>query len=143
MERLDHPRRTGAKMRALIATAVIASLGFAAQANEGAEPSLKSKALASAATAASVKQADAPFVSSRDSSALFRDPLPELLLNEEQDRRMGGGRCEAAARDLCLDAASGRIVYRGARNYMPQFEGLKAESMSVRGNRVIFRYSFK
>lgn len=129
-------------MRVLIASAVIASLGFAAQAAEVAEPSLKAKALASAA-AASVKQADAPFVSSRDSSALFRDPLPELLLNEEQDRRMPGGRCEAAARDLCLDAASGRIVYRGARNYMPKFDGLTPESVSVRGNRVIFRYSFK
>ena len=129
-------------MRALIVTAVLASLGLAAHANEVAEPSLKAKALASAA-AASVKQADAPFVSSRDSSGLFRDPLPQLLLNEEQDRRAAGGTCEAAARDLCLDAASGRIVYRGARNYMPKMEGLKPESVSLRGNRVILRYSFK
>ena len=129
-------------MRVLIAAAVIASLGFVARANEVAEPSLKAKALASAA-AASVKQADAPFVSSRESLGLFRDPLPELLLNEEQERRAGGRTCEAAARDICFDAASGRIVYRGARNYMPKVEGLTPESVSLRANRVIFRYSFK
>ena len=51
--------------------------------------------------------------------------------------------CEAAARDLCYDAAEGRIVYKAARRYMPQFDGLRPESMSVRGNRVTFKYSYK
>jgi len=54
-----------------------------------------------------------------------------------------GGTCEAAARDLCFDAADGRIVYRSARKFMPQFDGLTPESVSVRSNRVTLKYSFK
>jgi hypothetical protein len=124
--------------RTIVATAIL-SLAFAAQANDVLESALKSKALASAAvvTPAS-KQADAPFTSAA------RDPLPQLLMMEEQDRRnMNGTTCEAAASDLCFDAASGRVVYRGARKFMPQFDGLTPESVSVRGNRVTLRYSFK
>ena len=124
--------------RVIVATAILASLAFTARANEALELSLQNKALASAAAPVrAAKQSDAPFVSGRD-------PLAQLTMMEEQDRRdVRGGTCQAAARDLCFDAAQGRIVYRGARKYMPQFEGLTAESVSVRGNRVNFRYSFK
>jgi hypothetical protein len=123
------------KMRSLIvATALFASLGFAAQANETADISLKSKALASAGAPA--PKADAPFINGRD-------PLPVLLMQEEQERRGPRGSCEAAARDLCFDAADGRVVYRPARKYMPQFDGLRPESIALRSNRVTFKYSFR
>ena len=70
--------------------------------------------------------------------------MPFLLMQEEQDRRsVRGGTCEAAARDLCFDAVDGRIVYRSARKFMPQFDGLTPESVSVRSNRVTLKYSFK
>jgi hypothetical protein len=122
--------------RAIVATAILASLAFTARASDGLELSLKNKALASAA-APSTKQSEAPFVAARD-------PLGQLLMLEEQDRRDArGGRCEAAASALCYDAAEGRIVYKSARKYMPQFEGLTAESVSVRSNRVTFKYSFR
>ena len=119
--------------RLIVATAIFASLGLAAQANEP-DVSLKNKALASAGAPA--PKAEAPFV-------YGRDPLPQLLMQEEQERRGPRGTCEAAARDLCFDAADGRVVYRPARKYMPQFDGLKAESVSLRSNRVTFKYSFK
>ena len=123
--------------RVIVATAILASLAFSARANEALELSLKNKALASAAAPVSTKQSDAPFV-------VARDPMAQLLMLEEQDRRGArGGRCDAAASALCYDAAEGRIVYKAARKYMPQFDGLTAESMSVRGNRVTFKYSFK
>ena len=125
--------------RVIVATAILASLAFTARATDAPELSLKNKALASAAAPAPLaKQSDAPFVATRD-------PLAQLLMLEEQDRRdaRGGGRCEAAASALCYDAADGRIVYRSARKYMPQFDGLTAESVSVRSNRVTFKYSFK
>ena len=124
--------------RTIVATAIL-SLAFAAQATDVLDSSLKSKALASAALVTPApKQADAPFTSAA------RDPLPQLLMMEEQDRRgITGSTCEAAASDLCFDAAAGRVVYRGARKYMPQFDGLTPESVAVRGNRVTFRYSFK
>ena len=120
--------------RFIVATAVLASLAFTARANDGFDFPLKNKALAAAAV--SGKQAEAPFVAGRD-------PLPVLLLSEEQERRGPRGSCEAAARDLCYDAASGRVVYRAARKYMPQFDGLTAESVSFRGSRVTFKYSFR
>jgi hypothetical protein len=120
----------------IIAATAFVSLALGAQANDGLDLSLKNKALASAG-ASSNKQAEAPFTS-------VRDPLPQLLLMEEQERRnVRGGTCEAAAKDLCFDAAEGRIVYRAARNYMPRIDGLRPESVSVRSNRVTLKYSFK
>ena len=124
--------------RVLAALAILASPAFTARAADAPEVSLKNKALASAAAPVAVaKQSDATFVASRD-------PLAQLLMLEEQDRRdVRGGRCDAAASALCYDAAEGRIVYKSARKFMPQFEGLQPESVSVRGNRVTFKYSFK
>ena len=124
-------------MRRNIAATAILSLAFAAQANDAVfDLSAKSKAMAAVSTP-NTKQVEAPFTSGA------RDPLPQLLMAEEQDRRLVKGTCEAAARDLCFDAASGRVVYRGARTFMPKFDGLTAESVSVRGNRINFKYSFK
>ena len=122
--------------RVIVATAVFASVAFTARAADGLD-SLKSRALASAAAPVAKQSSDAPFVSARD-------PLPILLMQEEQDRRsVGGGSCEAAARYLCFDAADGRIVYRSARKFMPQVDGLTPESVSVRSHRLIFKYSFR
>lgn len=53
------------------------------------------------------------------------------------------GACEHSASDLCYDLADRRIVYRPARRYMPQFDGLTAESVSLRRDAVRFRYSFR
>ena len=121
--------------RSILTTAIFASLAFAAQANEGAELSLKSKALASAG-ASTTKQAAAPFTSARD-------PLPQLLLLEEQEQRVSRSSCEANTRDLCYDLADGRVVYRPARQYMPKIEGMNAESVTLRQHRIVFKYSFK
>lgn len=120
--------------RFIVATAVFASMAFAAQANDGLDISAK-KVVASTAVPVS-KQVEAPFTAARD-------PLPQLLMMEEQERRGLQSACDAAATTLCFDAADGRIVYRGARKFMPQVDGLRAESVSVRGNRINFKYSFK
>ena len=120
--------------RILVATAVFASLALPAQANDGLDLSSK-KAVASTAMPAS-RQVEAPFTAARD-------PLPLLIVMEEQERRGLQGACDAAATTLCFDAADGRVVYRGARNLMPQIPGLRAESMSLRGNRISFKYSFR
>jgi hypothetical protein len=44
---------------------------------------------------------------------------------------------------VCYDLAEQRIVYRGAREYMPAMNGLRAESVSLRHNRIVFKYTFK
>ena len=123
-------------MRRNIVAIAVLSLAFTAQANDAVDLSSKSKAMAAAPTP-NTKQVEAPFISGA------RDPLPQLLMQEEQDRRMVKGTCEAAASELCFDAATGRVVYRGARNYMPKVSGLTAENVSLRGRGITFKYSFK
>ena len=120
-------------LRSIAVTAIL-SLALAAQANDGVEPSLRTKALVSAGSV--TKHADAPFTTGRD-------PLPQLLLLEEQERQSPRGTCEFTSKDLCYDLADGRIVYRPARNYMPSVTGLTAESVSLRHNRIVFKYSFR
>ena len=117
-----------------IAVTAILSVALSAQGNDGVEPSLRTKALASAGTAP--KQADAPF-------ATGRDPMPQLLLLEEQERRGPRGACDFTNKDVCYDLADGRLVYRPARQYMPAVDGLRAESVTLRHNRIVFKYSFR
>jgi hypothetical protein len=122
-------------MRRSIVTTILATLAFAAQAHDGVEPSLRTKALASAAGVS--KQAEAPF------TTYGRDPLPQLLLLDELDRPGTRSGCEASAKDMCYDLAEGRVVYRAARAYMPKVDGLTAESVSLRQRRIVIKYSFR
>ena len=117
-----------------IAVTAILSVALAAQANDGVELSLRTKALASAGAAP--KQVDAPF-------ATGRDRMPQLLMLEEQERRGPRGACDFTTQDLCYDLADGRLVYRPARQYMPAVDGLRAESVTLRHNRIVFKYSFR
>jgi len=119
--------------RSIVICAMLAGLAATARADDGL--SIRSKSLV-AAGARPDRHADAPFRSARD-------PLPELLLREEQERRGPRGACEYTTTAVCYDLAGGHIVYRPARNYMPRFEGLRAESVSLRRDRIIFRYSFR
>ena len=126
-------------MRRSIALPVILSLAFAAQANDTGELSLRSKALVSATSPSSTyapRHADAPFASSRD-------PLPQMLLLEEQQAHVTKSGCETTAMDFCYDLAEGRVVYRAARGYMPTLAGLSPEGVAVRRSRIVFRYSFR
>lgn len=125
--------------RSLVLAALLVSTAAAVQANEGVELSNKAKSSAASASGAlSVKQADAPF-----RSGTFRDPMPELLLRNELDGRGGpSGACDNSTSALCYDMADRRVVYRPARQYMPKFDGLQAESVSLRRDRIVFKYSF-
>jgi hypothetical protein len=119
-------------VRRLLAIAVTTSLGLPVLAAEG--PDLRARSIAAASSAA--RAAEAPAL------RLGRDPLPEMILAEELERRGPRGNCETSTTDLCYDLRDGRVVYRRAREYMPRFEGLTAESISVRRDRVTFKYSF-
>lgn len=125
-------------MRRSIVTVVLsASLAaLPSLANDGVELSAKARTVAVAAAVPPSKQAEAPFSGGRD-------PLPELLLHEEQERRSPRAGCEANATSLCYDLADGRVVYRPARRYMPSFDGMRAESISLRHNKIVFKYSFR
>jgi hypothetical protein len=121
----------------LIVTMTASLAGLPVAATEGVELSAKAKSLAAAGAVPPGKQAEAPFTRGG------RDPMPELLLRDELERRGPAGACGATATSLCYDLADGRIVYRPARAYMPKFEGLRAESISLRRDRLVFKYSFK
>jgi hypothetical protein len=120
-------------MRRSLLVAAVLLAALPAGANEGVDLSSKARTLAAASA---VKSVDAPFRSARD-------PLPELLLREEQERKLPRGACEYNATSLCYDLADRRVVYRPARRYMPQFEGLRAESVSLRHDKLVLKYSFR
>jgi hypothetical protein len=122
-------------MRRTLAIAMIASLGLPALAAEGVELSLSSRNLVAAPAAPAAARMQAPFRAARD-------PMPEILLREELASRGPRGACETATGDLCYDLREGRVVYRRAREYMPRIDGLTAESVSLRRDRIIFKYSF-
>jgi hypothetical protein len=124
--------------RTLVIAAILASLAAPARAGEGVDLSIRSKSMAAAAAAATAnpsQSAEAPFRAARD-------PLPELLLREELESRGYKASCETSRTALCYDSTDRKIVYRGVREYMPRIEGLQAESVSVRHDRVTFKYSF-
>jgi hypothetical protein len=58
-----------------------------------------------------------------------------------EERRHAPSSCEAQ-HALCYDAANGRIVYKPARSLMPEIPGFQRENISIKRNRIIFRYTF-
>ena len=67
---------------------------------------------------------------------------PDLNLAPPPSARAQSRSSCAADHDLCYDANAGHIVYKPARQFMPQFRGLTPENISVKRDRIIFRYSF-
>ena len=124
--------------------AALACLAAAAQAEDVDFSAAKPKAIASVdAARIPAPFAHAPAGAARESvAAAPREPVPfglEHGLREPGTARSG---CERSAHDLCYDVTAGRIVYRGARKYMPRIGELTPESVSLRRHRIVFRYSF-
>ena len=51
--------------------------------------------------------------------------------------------CANSQTSLCYDYRNHRSVYKPARQWMPEINGLRAENMSLNRGRLIFDYSFK
>lgn len=128
-------------MRRIALLAFTASLlASGAWANDGVE--LRTKAIASAAM--SIRPVDTPRNDGPFATGPFgHDPLNALIQVEAKEHAAPSATCESGGQALCYNAADGRIVYRGAREYMPKLGGLTPESLGVRHNRVVFSYSFK
>jgi hypothetical protein len=79
-------------------------------------------------------------------SAPFVEPVamePDLDLVPRRDERQGESRSSCNSdRALCYDPGSGRIVYKPARQFMPDIPGLQRENISVKRDRIVLRYSF-
>jgi len=68
------------------------------------------------------------------------EPVLDLLPHPEA-RRGSPSSC-ANDHDFCYDPTNGHIVYKPARELMPDIPGLKRENISVKRDRIVFRYSF-
>ncbi|HET9652854.1 MAG TPA: hypothetical protein VFP36_11710 [Usitatibacter sp.] len=111
----------------------VMSLGLPAQA-AGEEGDLSSRSKALAARAHEAPHAAAPFTHAQDPLEFF----PFAAANEAP-----GHITACADRAMCYDARLGNFVYRGARGYMPRIQGLTAEGVGLRHDRLILRYSFR
>ena len=120
----------------LLLAAIALILPRLAAAEEGKQLNLqlKPKLLASS-TAAS---APAPFTAVPQS-----EDARALDLGAAAPRREGARSACGIDSTWCYDATEGgRIVYKPARRFMPQINGLTPENISVKRDRIVFRYSF-
>jgi hypothetical protein len=123
---------------ALLALAFALAAAPVAEANEPA-PQAQPLTLRSKAAMAEV-------LSLRASTAPFRAPMgePELdLLPAPPDPRLETRRwtCDGE-RALCYDPNSRRIVFKPLRALMPDIPGLHRQNISVKRDRITFKYTF-
>jgi hypothetical protein len=81
------------------------------------------------------------------SSAPFMQPSgpqPELgIFSSHHDNAQESTRSSCGGESpLCYDSVSGRVVYKPARQFMPDLPGLRPENISLKRNQLVFRYSF-
>jgi hypothetical protein len=69
------------------------------------------------------------------------DPIDLDFMPHPESRRGSPSSCDGQS-SLCYDPTNGHIVYKPARNFMPDFPGLQRENISVKRDRIVFRYSF-
>jgi hypothetical protein len=132
--------------------AMLATLGLAAHAGEGFDFAPKSQAMTSAAAVSSAAISSAPALAPPAAAphnvlapfTAARSPMPDLAPTREEPKARGPrGACESPTIDVCYDLSEGRIVFRPVRRYMPKLGELEPDSVSLRPNRITFKYTFK
>jgi hypothetical protein len=128
-------------MRHAIAVLIaLAGLALPAQAQEGIELARRAKSLASSASFAPPPAAK-PSVWSADATFLL-SPI-ETPVGVPVETRLPRADCEITASDLCFDTRERHTVYRGVRDYMPKMDGFRPESVSLKREGIVLKYSFK
>ena len=100
---------------------------------------LRPKGALAAPTPAPVSPKNAPFVVVQAAAA--QEPGLDLVSPRSQASSQAKPGCSKAA-SLCYEADSGRIVFKPARQFMPDIPGLQRENISLKRDRIVFRYSF-
>lgn len=115
--------------------AACASYGAAfAVAADGLDLSMHGKAAtARAESAEPIARGAMPTVSA--------DALVVRPAHGERDFALAQSGCRPV--EFCSGMTEGRLLYRGARRYMPSFDGMAAEGISLRHDRLVLRYSFR
>jgi hypothetical protein len=127
--------------RAFAASIALAGLALPALAQEGIELATRAKLLAPSASLPAAA-ANRQFLAPADVIAQA-PPTAEILDRHLADLRRPRADCDITANDVCFDVRERKPVYRGVREYMPAVEGLKPESVSLKREGVVFKYSFK
>jgi hypothetical protein len=118
-------------------TLAVTMLAVALPTGAHAEESSRALQLRSkSAIATVVPHRSAPFV--QPLGEVEREPLfSRRDLREDESRSS----CESSSA-LCYDQGSGRIVYKPARQLMPSLPGLQPDSISVKRDKIVFKYTF-
>ncbi len=89
------------------------------------------------------KEALAPMLQRHRAPFLLdEEPIPDLDFVPHPEARRGSPSSCDGQRSLCYDPTNGHIVYKPARKLMPQISGLQRENISLKRDRIVFRYSF-
>lgn len=123
-------------MKLLVLAIAVAAAAPRGEAAEPTPPALELRPKAAMVSTVNVaKSRYAPFATP--------SAEPELELIPRRDPREETSRSSCSGeRALCYDPTSGRIVYKPARSLMPDIPGLQRENISVKRDRIVFRYSF-
>lgn len=129
-------------MRHAIAVLIaISGLAPTAQAQEGIELALRAKSLSGSPSYANAPVAAKPALVPAELASNF---LPvEAPAGAAAELRRPRADCETTTSDLCFDSRDRRTVYRGVREYMPRIDGLTPESMSLKRQGIVLKYSFR
>jgi hypothetical protein len=104
----------------------------AASAEDAATLQLRSKA----AIAIAVPHRSAPYVQP------LGEPEHAPLFTQHDARHAESPSSCASQRALCYDSESGHIVYKPARQLMPGIPGLHADGLSLKRDKLVFKYTF-
>jgi hypothetical protein len=111
------------------------SPGNAAEGEKVLQLRPKEAILTSSAAVATMPHQYAPFVSP------LGGPDLDLVPRRPERQEASPSSCNGE-RSLCYDPTSGHVVYKPARQFMPELPGLQPENISVKRDRIVFRYSF-
>jgi hypothetical protein len=123
------------KLLILALAAAVAGAPKVAAAAETATTPLQLKPKAALTTSAP-QHNFAPFV-----NPVAMEPDLDLVPRRDDLQDQSRSSCNSD-RALCYDPGSGRIVYKPARQFMPDIPGLQRENISVKRDRIVLRYSF-
>jgi hypothetical protein len=133
------------KMKPLVLVLVLAATALAAVTSAAAAAAPSTQDAAISANLQLRPKAALPQPAKTHRFAPFVAPLdePDLDLLPRADPRNEASRSSCSGESaLCYDPGSGRIVYKPARALMPDLPGLQPENISVKRDRITFRYSF-
>jgi hypothetical protein len=122
-------------MKNLLKCFILAMCALPAFAQESSSLQLKLKLIVQSGTVAPWRASEAPIASALTPAPLF----PPVSTKHGHIP----GSCEVSAGALCYDYRNGSSVYKPSRQLMPEISGMQRESLTLKRDKVTFKYSFR